>query len=218
MKEIIPKIFFCEINDIEIKPDILCELPQERQRRINNAIKRNKAKQLYASALLTEFVFNKFGINTSNIKISENGKPYVDSDFYFNISHSGKYAVLAVGKNDVGIDIQEKNAVSENAAKMFFKDTEQIKTNANTEYYYSYIWCRKEAFLKCLGTGWNTENEHRISVLKNNIECNGSKYYLTDYNIFESCFLCLCEKNIHNKFVIEEVSKRELELFFGSNQ
>lgn len=37
------------------------------------------------------------------------GKPYVTNikDFYFNISHSGKWVVLAFSKSKIGIDIEE---------------------------------------------------------------------------------------------------------------
>ena len=86
------------------------------------------------------------------------------------------------------------------------------------KYYQTYIWCRKEALLKCLGTGWNKEDVSEISILDGKIEYNGIKYYLTDYAILENYSLTLCEKDIHKEFSIREVSKCELELFYRTNK
>ena len=44
------------------------------------------------------------------------GKPFYQNGPFFNISHSGKYVIMAVANNEVGVDIEEKifKAVKQN--------------------------------------------------------------------------------------------------------
>ena len=216
MKNLVPSLYVLETTDFNISNDILDMLPTERQIRINKAIKIEKAKQLYASSLLLGYILDKYGKKFDDIKLLESGKPYIKDGPYFNVSHSGKYVVIAVDLEDIGVDIQEKTTVSEAAAKMFLGDDSDLNMALRNEYYHSYIWCRKEAFLKCLGVGWNGKRESDVSILCNKIEYNASSYFLTDYFVSEDYFLTLCEKNEHKDFAIEEVSKLELEIFYRS--
>lgn len=97
---------------------------------------------------------------------------------------------------------------------MFLGDDSDLSITQRNEYYY--IWCRNEAFLKCLGVGWNGKTESKVSISCNKIEYHVSSYFLTYYFISEDYFLTLCEKNEHKDFAVEEVSKLELELFYRS--
>ena len=91
---------------------------------------------------------------------SENGKPYLqDYSLYFNLSHSGNYAVCAVSPREVGVDIQEQKQVNlERLAKRFFSEEEQsfLKACANEKeqckLFYQ-LWTRKEAYGKLTGEG-----------------------------------------------------------------
>lgn len=89
-----------------------------------------------------------------------NGKPYLQDDpVYFNLSHSGNYAVCAVSSREVGVDIQEyKQADMERLARRFFSEEEQnaLKacTNGEEQYKLFYrLWTRKEAYGKLTGEG-----------------------------------------------------------------
>lgn len=201
MNHFIPTLYICELTNMDIDINILGMLPPERQHRIVQSVKREKAKQLYAASLLLAYILSQYGVTLDEIKTTEMGKPYAPFHPYFNVSHSGKYVAVAIANHEVGVDIQEKISIS----------------SLQPGDCRLYIWCRKEALLKCLGTGWDGENGHKFSVLENKIEYQGAKYYLTDYTIAEDYYLSLCEKDIHKEFVIEEVSKRELTLFYRTN-
>ena len=91
----------------------------------------------------------------------DNGKPYLlDSDLYFNLSHTQSMALLAVSKGtEVGIDIEfkERKTDWQGVGKRFFSDIEQQSLfsrdiNQQENYFYS-LWTRKEAYMKVLGTG-----------------------------------------------------------------
>jgi 4'-phosphopantetheinyl transferase len=217
VNDIIPSLFFCKTTDISINIDILNILPIERQHRIKQALKQEKSVQLYASSLLLGHVLNRYGKKLNDVKVTELGKPYVENSLHFNISHSGKCIVIAVDYEDIGVDIQEKTPVSNAVAKLFLGNDDDLSSMSRNEYYHSYIWCRKEALLKCLGVGWNGKKEVKLSVLRSRIQYEGIEYFLTDYPISEDYFLTLCEKNNHKDFVVEEVSKHELEFFYRSD-
>lgn len=218
MNDITPSLYVCKTDDMSINVDILNSLPIERQCRIKQAVKPEKALQLYVSSLLLGYVLNQYGKRFDDVKVAELGKPYIEDNLHFNMSHSGEYVVIAVDRNVIGIDIQEKIRISNAAAKMFLNDDYDLNSALQDEYYHSYIWCRKEAFLKSLGVGWNGKKEGKLSVLKNKIKAEDDEYFLTDYPISDNYFLVLCEKNSRNDFVLEEVSKHELEIFYRSGK
>lgn len=217
MNNITPSLYVCKIDDVSINAEAFDNLPTVRQCRIKQAIKPEKAAQLYVSSLLLGYVLNQYGKKLDDVKVTESGKPYLEDNFQFNVSHSGQYAVIAVSENVVGVDVQEKKRISSAAAKLFLNE-DALNSDLQNDYYYSYIWCRKEAFLKCLGVGWNGKRAAKASVLKNEIEFEENQYFLTDYLISDNYFLSLCEKNNHEAFVVKEVSKHELEIFYRSGK
>lgn len=218
MNNFIATLYICEITNVDIDANILGMIPEDRRNRIMQAVKHEKAKQLYIASLLLGFVLSQYDKAFEDIKTTKNGKPYVEFGPCFNVSHSGKYVVVAIANKEIGVDIQKKILISNAIAKSFLCIEENVILPLEDKYYQTYIWCRKEALLKCLGTGWNKEDVSEISVLDSKIEYNGIKYYLTDYAILENYFLTLCEKDIHKEFSIREVSKCELELFYRTNK
>lgn len=86
---------------------------------------------------------------------SEHGKPYVEGNpWYFNVSHSGDYLVMTFDKVPVGIDIQQMRPVKkpELIAKRFSMAEREYSLAGGKEALYR-VWCRKEAYAKCVGSG-----------------------------------------------------------------
>lgn len=217
MKGTASLIYILKTDEMDINEDIFNMLPSGRQSRIKSAFKKEKALGLYAASLLLSYALSDYGKKLSDIKISETGKPYVEGMPYFNVSHSGKYVVAAVASTEIGIDIQEKKPISDAAAKMFLGTDADFNLASSDKYYHSYVWTRKEAFLKCTGSGWNAKGEREVSVTGNIAEYGGSCYFLSDYFFDDNYFLTICEKDTHTDFEIKELDKHELELFFGTN-
>lgn len=214
-KVLSPTVILCKLSDTDIDSTALSFLPRERQGRIANSLRRQKAVQMYVSSMLCDCVLRQYGSSLSAVKQGAHGKPYVEGELYFNLSHSGEYVVMAVGDRPVGIDVEKKKDLSPAVAKSFLNPEELDYVSARPELPLTSLWCRKEAFLKCLGYGWDKANANRTSVLEERILFEQECYSFGEYEIDENYFLTVCEKReAHSEFSIEEVSKSELERCF----
>jgi 4'-phosphopantetheinyl transferase len=88
-----------------------------------------------------------------------NKKPYLASHPWlcFNISHSEDFAVIAISRNKVGIDIEyiSEDFNFTNLLSDVFVDNEilAVQNAVNKKYAFYTLWTRKEAFVKALGKG-----------------------------------------------------------------
>lgn len=92
------------------------------------------------------------------------GKPYVDMPPgrkapYFNLSHSGKLALIAVASVEVGVDLEKVRhleSLTEIARRHFseteFRALDELEGQARQLGFYR-CWTRKEAYIKALGEG-----------------------------------------------------------------
>lgn len=89
------------------------------------------------------------------------GKPYLESpaDLYFNLSHSGQLALVAVGRSELGVDLEKVRHLESllEIARRHFSPTEfaVLETASETtrlELFYR-CWTRKEAYIKAVGEG-----------------------------------------------------------------
>lgn len=83
------------------------------------------------------------------------GKPYIEGNpIHFSLSHSGNLMVCAVGKKEIGIDVQHiRHARTIEVAQRFFSPEESDYVNLNGEEGFFELWSRKEAFVKYIGEG-----------------------------------------------------------------
>lgn len=119
-----------------------------------------KDKRLCLGAgLLLEQGLKQLGILDAAIALKESGKPYIANhpEVFFNLSHSGFYAVCAFYHKEVGIDVEEitpvrdeliqKIATDEEAAYLLSLPQEEKKQR------FFRLWTAKESFLKYAGCG-----------------------------------------------------------------
>ena len=88
------------------------------------------------------------------------GKPYlVDAPLQFNLSHSAQLALVAVGRNELGVDCEKVRHVEslDDIARRHFSAVEfaAISALAEAERLRGFYrcWTRKEAFIKAIGAG-----------------------------------------------------------------
>ena len=77
-------------------------------------------------------------------------KPIRD-DKYFNISHSGKFVLLALADYPIGIDVEQIKDYKDEVAKFVCSETEYKKIKDNESFFR--IWTSKEALAKADGRG-----------------------------------------------------------------
>jgi len=93
------------------------------------------------------------------ITAAEHHKPQLSGNtgIYFNISHSNQQAVIAIGNQEIGVDLEyihpdfEYLSVAEFAFSRM--ESDNLLTHKDPRKEFFRLWTRKEAFLKGLGTG-----------------------------------------------------------------
>lgn len=98
-------------------------------------------------SLLSSYLKNQ--LSREELLKNENGKPYFASGPYFNISHSGKYVLMAVSTAEIGVDIEEIKNKDMSSLIRIFNEAEAKMIKEHSDFYY--LWCAKESLIKCMG-------------------------------------------------------------------
>jgi len=185
--------------------------------------KRDAERCICSELLLLHVIYQKFNqIIDLEIEYNPYGKPALKNinNFKYNISHSGKWVVLATSNEEVGIDIEKKNLIDKKMSQYFLTEKEFIWLNkkyANAKLREKFVqfWTIKESYIKYLGTGFSTDiksfhiaiEKDSDMILQGNIDhtVNFKTYTLDDHY-----YLSICELN--KKHSIQFVSIEELTL------
>ena len=205
----LPQIYFCDAEKIGYLYDkMLMLIPKERAEKANKLFKENDRILSAAAGFMVTEIFGKDAFE--KMSYSEHGKPFFEHGKHFSISHSGKFAVLAVSEGNIGIDIETKVSSDERVARRCFTEEEQAFAKMSTENFLR-IWTAKEAVLKFLGTGFSF-SPSGFSVLPLNEEhlINGEKMQFFCGKIGEYPFTAAyCEDN--DEFLIRELIPEDIE-------
>ena len=107
---------------------------------------KNEKKLLQHSLgrFLVDFCLNKFyRIKEYNISIDKTGKPCLDKEINFSISHSKNYAMIALSKTPIGVDIEQ---IRDRDFKSILNHYNIEKDVNSTEFYQ--LWTDYEARIK----------------------------------------------------------------------
>lgn len=133
--------------------------------------------------------------------LGDNGKPYLTQGQmipafknhvpFISISHSGKYAALAVSDFETGIDLQKKKAVdTDKLSERFFTERESDEVRRDPEMFF-WLWARKEAWGKCEGCGIGPALKKDLTDIHNGYSAS---YRWIEEELPEEYVLCVCEK------------------------
>lgn len=191
--------------------ELLKLVSQEKQHEINkyqNFI--DKKCSLYAQIAVKLIVGKELKIDCKNINILEDslGKPYIENtkNIKFNISHAGNIIVIGFSNKSIGVDIEFECIDSIKIAKRFFtkKEYEFIKKDVNPPTAFLEIWTKKEAYVKCLGTGLK-KSLNSFCTMDNNLK---DKFITIKVNKYIISFY----DGIYNKDLpIVELAEKEIE-------
>ncbi len=149
---------------------------------INNFVfKEDRIRSLIGKRLLDLAFGEKVG---EKVLYSKYGKPYLENQKHFSISHSGNCVVLAVSGNEVGIDIEECRPTDFKAFLPYFAKMEREYLSDSTDKIDSFytIWTKKEAILKAKAIGINDNMQDLDS-------CTQSEYELVKLS-FATNYVC----------------------------
>lgn len=188
------KIYLYDINDFDGNN---LKLEEKLSSEIVFFVKKYKLSDDYLRSLLGWSILRKqlledfsIDLNSKEIKFNENGKPYINEDISFNLSHSHNYVAVIISDTTCGIDVElydeerDWNKLKNNILSS--REISLIKNNMDVAKY----WSIKEAYFKCKGTGIllsKLKEDMDYSQVKttNVIDVKGNKYfisYMTDEN------------------------------------
>ncbi|MCS5348623.1 4'-phosphopantetheinyl transferase superfamily protein [Staphylococcus aureus] len=155
--------------------------------------------------LISHSIVNSFFCSYINCRIEDLHysynkyfKPYIknNDNIKFNISHTLGCSVIALSKNEVGVDIENKKREIEfaNVVDSYFNDYEKLYINNESDKFYE-VWVAKEAYLKCKGCGL-MEGLTNLNI----VASNKGGFYLIDENC-QNKFKVLID-HIYDRYVI----------------
>jgi 4'-phosphopantetheinyl transferase len=139
----------------------------------------DRVRYLASHAMLRLVLSRYVGVGPGSLRFSAGaqGKPKLERDsnspIFFNLSHSGNLALLAIsGDRAVGVDIEEiKNDVDVPALALAVLSESELRmlhdapTGAQRGLFFGF-WVRKEAVLKACGLGLTVEPQ-RVEIAEN---------------------------------------------------
>lgn len=146
-----------------------------------------------------------------NISLSKYGKPFCqDSNgqkICFNVSHSYKKVLIAIGLTDIGVDIEKimENLEFDDIANQCFSDEEisDMRSSLDSRNRFYCFWTRKEALLKATGIGI-IDNLPAISCLDglNNLSSDLIKsdkdWFVNSLEVCEGYAISIASDNQYN--------------------
>lgn len=140
----------------------------------------------------------KYGVTYEQISRSETGKPFLTTGQKFNISHSCEIVSVIFSTEEVGLDIEKNCSLQVDQFTGYFHPKEKeylLKTlEIRQKDAFYFIWTRKEALLKAIGTGivngLNNEN-----CLDSFIFYKNNRYNIYTRSFLDGYTLSVCEKN-----------------------
>lgn len=162
------QVYAVSIKGIVIDPEWLHYISEEKRQRMLGVRDPQYLAQVLAGDLLIRYLAVQH-LNVSNstlrFQYNEGGKPFLeapDSDFHFNLAHSGEWVVCAVDKQPVGIDVQLMEPIDLNLAKNVlaphaYRYYLSLPHEKRPDYFYD-LWTLRESYLKLVGKGMSEIN------------------------------------------------------------
>jgi 4'-phosphopantetheinyl transferase len=138
------------INDFtdELYSEYYSLLSNERREYVDSLKIETDRKRTVAGEMLVKIAL---GLRNETILRTDEGQPYIAGmDNHFSISHSGNFAVCAIDKCKIGIDIEEIRNIDIKAAKRFCNEKELEYVGNDINRFFE-IWTAKEATYKMMG-------------------------------------------------------------------
>jgi len=138
------------------------------------------------------------GLQEKDITLGSHGKPFCEKlPMKFNLSHSGKFCVLAVSTDEVGVDIEENDTKHLSVAKAVLQEEELSYMETDPLNRFFALWTMKEAYSKALGDGLTLgfKNINALPLLRGKSVRNQNRDYFGKNLPWEGYSLSICTEN-----------------------
>ena len=197
----------CKITYMDVSPladpalfaDAMSRVPESRKQKIASFRHAESQRLSLGVGLLLVLALEEEGIDGRQARIAEGqwGKPFLPDhpNLHFSLSHSGKWAMCALGNRPLGCDVEATGRGNEKLTKRFFHPEEQQAlallapdTRPEWQREFARIWTRKESWLKADGRGLSLGMES-FSVLADQPGIHYPEMSGTDGYAFACCIL-----------------------------
>lgn len=205
------ELFAADIRQIAPKADeLILLLDEERQKRVRSYGASRDALRCLAAGLL---LYDAFGdrARSAHFEHGKRGKPFLPDVSPFNLTHAGDYAVLALSKEAVGVDLERIRAINwSRVAERFFHPDEQrfLAESADPQTTFFTIWTLKESYLKAEGQGFSV-SPSSFSVLPEGSGASLSRdagFRFRSFAAFPGYCLSVCfrEEEVSSSVILKE--------------
>ena len=159
--------------------------------------KKTKHLQHKKQFLATQQLLKLAGYTSAHLHYKNSGKPYLDTKKHISISHSNAFAVFAIAKNPIGIDIEKPQEKLKRIATKFINPAD-CATDMPTILQLTKLWTAKEAIYKLVDQKGLSFKQHIVvcktanQEVKANVSFQDKEYLFKIYYFtIENCILAL---------------------------
>lgn len=183
--------------------------------RLEASLRKEKKAELIAAGWVKRYIFEtilKKADYQKELRKTVYGKPFLgDKSTYFNMSGNSDFIVFVLCKESpIGVDVQRKRPFPGPAVRGFFFEEEWNHLFEHPDDFIR-IWTRKEAYLKCIGTGWTKTPGCSVmpDCITSGKECC---YCIIDMELVEDIVLSICYegKEQQKEYRMEEITMVQL--------
>lgn len=213
----------CEISNIFDFSKFYEFVDEEKKKKVMKLMRNeDKMRALIGDTLARVLICRTLECKNKDVKYKYNeyGKPYLENNIEFNISHSGNYVVVAIDDLPLGIDIEEMKKIEfEGIAKGYYDESEYkwiINHNKEEQMKCFYIlWTLKESYVKYVGKGliigfnsfkFKIDEENELFEI-DKVD-NGRRLYFKNYNILDKYQLSVC--SLKDEVILNDIDYRGL--------
>lgn len=184
------------LNVSECEEELLKLLPKISKERISKIEKLYNAQARLLS--IASEVILAFSLSESlpiTYKTDKNGKPFIPTLPFFNITHSGVLVGCAVSNKQVGLDIEKISRMKMDIARKILSPEEysatQYISGARLQALLCEKWVRKESYLKMTGEGLR-RSMSSLNFSGDTLE--GTTVFCRTFPIYDGYLLSFCRE------------------------
>lgn len=201
----------------------LLELIEEEDRKqiLRYQFWQDRQRSLLGHLLSRYAIIQEYALTNKEIQIRRHayGKPYIKdySQIHYNISHSGEWVVVAIGKSPIGIDVENRREDWDLIGERVFSESEKYWSQ-NSYKRKAILWTIKEAYVKYLGTGLSKSLNSFSIYIKRKIITEVQKPFQTsfDYFVLDNDYVCSECGYTKGAYYSRKVCQAELDTFITS--